>query len=638
MGRLIETYLRYGIPSDAASKYEAVGLSVSTFRVTPIKKLVEHYGISSEEASWVKQCITRQPIQEEVVQELLENSNFVCCCCKGIKGDSYIIHHIVEYEISQDNTYENLAVLCLNDHDLAHRAPGLTNKLTSDQIRKSKDNWEKQVRLYNLATSSHGEREEFLLKLPRYQELQSEIALLKERILDKEKLITRSEAFFNDEISKLRNQIAELESQKAFLEQQVENITQKLISVDISRVSELYSKAISHFLDADLSGAIKALNEAELDAELERFEELDEELNESLRKNADSRLFKAKLLTLYFRFSEAQQSAVKGLQLYERLADRNPEKYLLDLAFTFETVGTVYYNTGEYEAAEVCFMNGISVCQNLYEMGTYAQVPLYALLLQNIGASYYSRGNYEVSKEYLETANLWYNDLNKVYEKIDDIASDNQKLIEPLLFDFEYKRAMAATNLGTTYSALGMREEALEFLLRGKNIYENLVSEKPKSDLDGLMKSLLSLGGFYNSVGDLGAAREVYLKLLPVIQSLFDKQRERYIEELADLLLDLCGIFIGSNDVIDARDFCCKALSLYREFAASKGEKAEIQMATVLIYLVVLPSNGQVNISDRHRRLEEAKAILGKYPSNSEVQKLLEAAQLFLNSSKSEEK
>lgn len=91
---------------------------------------------------------------------------------------------------------------------------------------------------------------------------------------------------------------------------------------------------------------------------------------------------------------------------------------------------------------------------------------------------------------------------------------------------------------------------------------------------------------------------------------------------------------MDSNDVIDARDFCCRALSLYREFASSKGEKAEIQMASVLIYLAVLPSDGQVNISDRYQMVEEAKAILGKYPSNSEVQKLLEAAQLFLNSSK----
>ena len=632
MGKLLETYLRYGIPTDEASKYEAVELSVSTFRVTPINKLVEHYGISSEEASWVKQCITRQPIQEEVVQKLLENSNFVCCCCKGIKGDSYIIHHIVEYEISQNNSYENLAVLCPNDHDLAHRSPSLTNKLTPNQIRKSKENWEKEVCLHNLATSLHGEREEFLLKLPRYQKLQSEIDLLKERIGDKEKLITRSEAFFNDEISKLHNQIAELESQTAFLEQQVENITQKLISVDFSQVSELYSEAISCFLDGDLSGAITVLDEAELDAELEKTEKLDEELNESLRKNADSRLFKATLLTLDFRFSEAQQSAGKALQLYERLADRNPEKYLFVLAFKFEAVGSVYYNTGEYEASEACFVKGISVSQALYEMGIYAHVPLYALLVQNIGASYYSRDEYETAKIYLEEANLWYEDFSKV---IDKIPLDNQELVEPLLLDFKYYRAMATTNLGTTYKALGMYDKAIEFLLKGKNIYEDLVFEKPSRDLDGLREILSTLGSFYNSSGDIVAAKEVYLKLLPIVQNLFEKHRSRHIEEFADLLLDLCSICVISDEANDARGFCCQALNLYREFATSRGEKAEIQMASALMYLVVLPDNEQVNDFDKCQLASEAKSICVKYPSNSEAKKLIEVAQQFLDLVKS---
>lgn len=153
MSRLIETYLQYGVPSDAAKRFESYKLSVSTFRATSIQKLFEHYGISSEEASQVKRCINRKPIQQEVIQKLLESSNFVCCCCKGIKGDSYIIHHITEYEVSQDNNYDNLAVLCPNDHDLAHRSPGLTNKLTPAQIRRSKASWEQQVRSHNLDKS-----------------------------------------------------------------------------------------------------------------------------------------------------------------------------------------------------------------------------------------------------------------------------------------------------------------------------------------------------------------------------------------------------------------------------------------------------------------------------------------------------
>ena len=121
-------------------------LAVSTYRNT------SRYGIEKEEAKRIKKCIKRQPIEMDVVQKLVENSNYLCCCCKGMKSDSYIIHHLVEYEISQDNSYDNFAVLCLNDHDLAHRGKGITNTLIADQIRRSKLEREKQVQIH------HGKR------------------------------------------------------------------------------------------------------------------------------------------------------------------------------------------------------------------------------------------------------------------------------------------------------------------------------------------------------------------------------------------------------------------------------------------------------------------------------------------------
>jgi hypothetical protein len=309
MGRLLNTYLRYGVSSDIAIRLEGLDLSVTTFRATPIEKLIDNYGLSSEEASWVKQCIVRQPIEEDISLKLLQNSNFVCCCCKGIKGDSYIIHHIIEYEVSQDNSYENLAILCPNDHDLAHRPSGLTSKLTADQIRKSKSHWEQQVVIHNIAASQGDEGRRFVLKLPSYQALESEIADLKKQISDKEKLIVRSETFFDTELSKLHNQISELERQKTFLEKQVQGMAEELAKIDLDNVSEAYSEAIKHFLNADLSAAISILDKAKLDSELEKLNKVDEELNEAICQNADSRMFKALLLTLDFRFAEAQESA-----------------------------------------------------------------------------------------------------------------------------------------------------------------------------------------------------------------------------------------------------------------------------------------------------------------------------------------
>lgn len=151
---LEQTYIQYGVPSSWASDYDKIGISTSTFRQTSKKNLVEKYKIPKSQIDFVKNCLVRQPIDKAVVDKLLQNSRFVCCLCKGQKSDAYIIHHIEEYSLTKDNKYSNLAVLCPNDHDLAHRnGIALTNRITGDQIREAKKNWEAEVKKENKATA-----------------------------------------------------------------------------------------------------------------------------------------------------------------------------------------------------------------------------------------------------------------------------------------------------------------------------------------------------------------------------------------------------------------------------------------------------------------------------------------------------
>ena len=131
-----------------------------------------------DEVKSVKKLIKRQPIDEDTIQHLLENSNFTCCICKGTKSDSYIIHHIYPYSTSQDNQYFNLAVLCLNDHELAHKeGVSLTLKLTPEQILKTKTKWEKEVqeiKVYKASVNGEIHEVEFL-NIPRILEAYKEI-------------------------------------------------------------------------------------------------------------------------------------------------------------------------------------------------------------------------------------------------------------------------------------------------------------------------------------------------------------------------------------------------------------------------------------------------------------------------------
>lgn len=143
---LKDTYIQFGVPSNWAHEYELTGIPAATFKVTSKKNLLLKYQIPENQIKFVKHCLVRQPIDEAIVQKLLQNSKFVCCLCQGQKSNAFIIHHIIEYSISQDNTYSNLAVVCPNDHDLAHRSGiALTSKISEKQIRAAKINWEKQV-------------------------------------------------------------------------------------------------------------------------------------------------------------------------------------------------------------------------------------------------------------------------------------------------------------------------------------------------------------------------------------------------------------------------------------------------------------------------------------------------------------
>jgi 5-methylcytosine-specific restriction endonuclease McrA len=148
MTELLGKFLQYGVTSTLAAKAVANGLSVSKVRTLSLSDLESRFGMSRDEGRFLKKAVVRQPIEDGLVHTLLERNNNTCCICKGVKSPTYVIHHITPYEESQDNSYGNLAVLCPNDHDLAHQG-GLSLRIAPDQIQKSKYAWEKQCELAN---------------------------------------------------------------------------------------------------------------------------------------------------------------------------------------------------------------------------------------------------------------------------------------------------------------------------------------------------------------------------------------------------------------------------------------------------------------------------------------------------------
>ena len=178
-------FLQYGVSQDLGQRAVDAALTVTKVRAASQKDLVAK-GFSKDEARALKEAVARQPIDEEILLLLLDRSNYLCNCCKGHKGQSFIVHHIEEYSVSQDNSYENLVVLCPTDHDLAHRSPNqLTLTITPDMLRTSKANWEVEVERRNaeravrkpdseISTAGPGEA----LALPQAKKVQTRVVVL----------------------------------------------------------------------------------------------------------------------------------------------------------------------------------------------------------------------------------------------------------------------------------------------------------------------------------------------------------------------------------------------------------------------------------------------------------------------------
>lgn len=88
----------------------------------------------------------RTPIPKKIQESLKEKNLFVCCICKE-RGLGVNLHHIDGNP--NNNTENNLAVLCVKEHDRYHRphAYDILNhlELGAEKINKFKVEWEETV-------------------------------------------------------------------------------------------------------------------------------------------------------------------------------------------------------------------------------------------------------------------------------------------------------------------------------------------------------------------------------------------------------------------------------------------------------------------------------------------------------------
>jgi energy-coupling factor transporter ATP-binding protein EcfA2 len=126
--------LGYGLTTELIAKIGANKHSIAELRALAREKLLQHF--TSEEVEEIKARIDRNPIPEAIISELVSQSAQVCCyCADGNSARPFQIHHIDPYSETQNNSINNLLLVCPNHHVWIHES-SVSRELQRSQRRR----------------------------------------------------------------------------------------------------------------------------------------------------------------------------------------------------------------------------------------------------------------------------------------------------------------------------------------------------------------------------------------------------------------------------------------------------------------------------------------------------------------------
>ncbi len=137
--------LGYGIDSELASKLILEGYGVTKIKNASIGELATLFG--DKKAKEIKNAVTRKAVPDEIITRLIIECDWKCCICWNVEAvRPVIVHHIEKYSKTQNNSYENLVVLCPNHHADAHSKSELTGALLpAELIREKKQSFSNAI-------------------------------------------------------------------------------------------------------------------------------------------------------------------------------------------------------------------------------------------------------------------------------------------------------------------------------------------------------------------------------------------------------------------------------------------------------------------------------------------------------------
>jgi tetratricopeptide (TPR) repeat protein len=265
------------------------------------------------------------------------------------------------------------------------------------------------------------------------------------------------------------------------------------------------------------------------------------------------------------RREDALGAAERAMEIYERLAKRNPDAFESDLASSLNNLGSFYSYLGRREEALGAAERAVEIRERLAKRNPDAFEPDLAMSLNNLGNSYSDLGRREEALGAAERA-------VEIYERL---AKRNPDAFEPDL-------ASSLNNLGNRYSDLGRREEALGAAERAVEIRERLAKRNPDAFEPDLASSLNNLGSFYSDLGRREEALGAAERAVEIYERLAKRNPDAFEPDLASSLNNLGSFYSDLGRREEALGAAERAVEIRERLAKRNPDAFEPDLASSL--------------------------------------------------------
>jgi len=253
---------------------------------------------------------------------------------------------------------------------------------------------------------------------------------------------------------------------------------------------------------------------------------------------------------------KAEEYYLKSIELYETLADENPERYNEYLAMSYNNAGIFYAVRDQAQKAEEYFLKATEIRKVLADENPERYNGDLADSYNNAGNFYNAQGQSQKVEEYYL----------KSIEIRKALADENPERYNGDLAD-------SYNNAGVFYKNQGQVQKAEEYYLKAIEIYEALADKNPERYNGDLADSYNNAGNFYNAQGQAQKAEEYFLKAIEIRTALADKNLERYNGDLAGSYNDVGLLYVDQAQAQKAEEYFLKAIKLYEALLDKNSER-----------------------------------------------------------------